>query len=121
MNGPAVMFCAFVAIAVSSPSALGNTPMCAPQTTTAEAIPRRAQRRVVFGNDEPLGDLIAFGFFGVLERDNVEPGNVELQQQPDAQGGDPAGPRPHDRFHRETRGAGSMPTQNAIRIITLRE
>src|SRR5438094_1199071 len=74
--------------------------------------PRRAQRRVVFGNDESLGDLIAFGFFGVLERDNVEPGNVELgessfgrcrQQQPDAQGGDPAGPRPHDRCHGETR------------------
>src|SRR5262249_50776502 len=40
MNGPAVMFCAFVAIAVSRESTLGSTPMCAPQTTTAEARPR---------------------------------------------------------------------------------
>src|SRR5262249_58895641 len=39
MNGPAVMFCAFVAMAVSRLSALGSTPMCAPQTTTADARP----------------------------------------------------------------------------------
>src|SRR3989442_15083097 len=79
--------------------------------------PRRAQRRVVFGNDEPLGDLIAFGFFGVLERDNVEPGNVELgessfgrfrQQQADAQGGDPARPRASDQFHRVSSEGGAI-------------
>src|SRR5215467_6291913 len=40
MNGPAVMFCAFVAMAVSRLRALGNTPMCADQAATAEAIPR---------------------------------------------------------------------------------
>src|SRR5438093_6471823 len=82
--------------------------------------PRRVQRRVVFGNDESLGDLIAFGFFGVLERDNVEPGNGKLgessfrrcrQQQRDEQGGDPAGPRPPDRGHDKMRPAVSMPKQ----------
>ena len=40
MNGPAVMFCAFVATAVRMLSALGSTPMCADQAVTAEAMPR---------------------------------------------------------------------------------
>src|SRR2546427_13035273 len=39
--------------------------------------PRRGQRGGVFGNDESLGDLIAFRVFGVFEPDNVQPGEVE--------------------------------------------
>src|SRR2546426_11139785 len=58
--------------------------------------PRRGPRRGGFGHDQPLGGLIAFRFFGGLERDNVEPGDVKLrgasvrrsrQQPPGAQGG----------------------------------
>src|SRR6267143_4410827 len=40
MNGPAVMFCELVAIAVSRPSTLGSVPMCAVYTLTALARPR---------------------------------------------------------------------------------
>jgi len=40
--------------------------------------PRLGRPRIVVGKDESLGDLVAFGLFGVLERDDLEPGNVKL-------------------------------------------
>ena len=40
MNGPAVMFWAFVATTVSKSSPLGSAPICAPQMATADDRPR---------------------------------------------------------------------------------